>query len=85
MPTSRQDNGGNGGGGNGGGGGRGKSKTASAIATGGQRNTAIRLSIGKFFDTINVYMADKADTAELERVILQALNRSLAIATSSER
>lgn len=76
---------GNGGGGGGKGGKAGKSKTASAIATGGQRNTAIRLSIGKFFDTINVYMADKADTAELERVILQALNRSLAIATSSER
>lgn len=77
-------NGENGGGGNGGGGGR-KGKTASAIATGGSRNTSIQVSIGKFFDTINVYMADKADTAELERTILQCLNRSLAIATSSDR
>ena len=80
------ENGENGGGGNGGGGGGGrKGKTASAIATGGSRNTSIQVSIGKFFDTINVYMADKADTAELERTILQCLNRSLAIATSSDR
>ena len=79
------ENGENGGGGNGGGGGGRKGKTASAIATGGSRNTSIQVSIGKFFDTINVYMADKADTAELERTILQCLNRSLAIATSSDR
>lgn len=88
--TDPELNGGNGeGGGTGGGGGTsggaGKNKTASDIATGGTRNTSIQLNIGKFFDSINVYMADKADTAELERVILQSMNRALAIATSSDR
>lgn len=84
--TDPELNGGNGeGGGTGGGGGAGKNKTASDIATGGTRNTSIQLHIGKFFDSINVYMADKADTAELERVILQSMNRALAIATSSDR
>ena len=41
--------------------------------------------IGKFFDNINVYMNDKTDTAELERTILQSINRALAIATSTDR
>ena len=78
-------NGGNGGDGSGGnGGGKGGKKTAEAIATGGTRNTSINMSISKFFDCINVYMNDKTDTAELERVILQSINRSLAIATSTE-
>ena len=76
---------GGGSGGGSGGGGAGKNKTASDIATGGTRNTSIHLNIGKFFDSINVYMADKADTAELERVILQSMNRALAIATSTDR
>jgi len=76
---------GNGGDGSGGsGGGKGGKKTAEAIATGGTRNTSINMSISKFFDCINVYMNDKTDTAELERVILQSINRSLAIATSTE-
>ena len=71
-------------GGDGSGGGKGGKKTAEAIATGGTRNTSINMSISKFFDCINVYMNDKTDTAELERVILQSINRSLAIATSTE-
>ena len=29
-------------------------------------------------------MMDRADTQEIERVVLQALNRSLAIATSTD-
>lgn len=65
--------------------GKGAKKTAEAAATGGTRNTSITMTISKFFDNINVYMADKTDTAELERVILQSLNRSLAIATSTDR
>lgn len=65
-------------------GGKGGNKTASAIATGGTRNTSITMHISKFFDNINVTMADKTDTGELERIILQSLNRSLAIATSTE-
>lgn len=84
LGSGNGGNNGNGGGGGGKGGGS-KGKTASAIATGGTRNTSNNMSIGKFFDTINVYMADKADTAELERTILQCLNRSLAIATSTDR
>lgn len=85
LGSNGNGGGGNGNGGGGGGKGGGKGKTASAIATGGTRNTSINMNIGKFFDTINVYMADKADTAELERTILQCLNRSLAIATSTDR
>ena len=43
------------------------------------------MNIAKFFDNINVYMNDKTDTAELERVVLQSINRSLAIATGGGR
>lgn len=60
-------------------------KSAEEIATGGKRSTAITMNISKFFDTINVHMSDKADTAELERVVVQCINRSLAIATSTDR
>lgn len=65
--------------------GHGGRKSAEALATGGTRNTSITMNISKFFDNINVYMNDKADTAELERTILQSMNRALAIATSTER
>lgn len=65
--------------------GRGGRKSAEALATGGTRNTSITMNISKFFDNINVYMNDKTDTAELERTILQSMNRALAIATSTER
>ncbi len=71
-------------GGKGGKGGKSR-KTAEALATGGTRNTSITMSIGKFFDNIYVTMADKTDTAELERIVLQSMNRALAIATSTER
>lgn len=60
-------------------------KTAEALATGGTRNTSITMNISKFFDNIYVTMADKTDAAELERIILQCINRSLAIATSTDR
>lgn len=60
-------------------------KIAEALATGGTRNTSITMNISKFFDNIYVTMADKTDTAELERIILQSMNRSLAIATSTDR
>lgn len=73
-------------GGEGGEGGKGaKSKDASAIATGGQRNTSITMNIGKFFDTLQVTMMDKTDTADLETIVVQSLNRALAIATSTDR
>ena len=64
---------------------KGGRKSAEEIATGGTRNTSISMHIGKFFDNINVYMNDKTDTAELERTILQSINRALAIATSTDR
>ena len=60
-------------------------KTAEALATGGTRNTSITMNIGKFFDNIYVTMADRTDTAELERIVLQSMNKALAIATSTER
>ena len=46
---------------------------------------AITMNISKFFDTIHVHMTDKTDTLELERIVVQCLNRSLAIATSTDR
>ena len=75
-----------GGSGKSGGKGKGKSgnKTAEALATGGTRNTSITMNISKFFDNINVTMTDRTDTAELERTVLQCMNRALAIATSTE-
>lgn len=73
------------GGENGGGKGKGGNRVGDAIATGGTRNSTINISIGKFFDSINVQMTDKADTAELERTVLECMNRALAIATSSDR
>lgn len=72
-------------GGKGGKGGKKGNKTAEALATGGTRNTSITMNISKFFDNIYVTMADKTDTAELERIVLQSMNRALAIATSTER
>ena len=75
---------GKGGKGNSGKGGKGN-KTAEALATGGTRNTSITMNIGKFFDNIYVTMADRTDTAELERIVLQSMNRALAIATSTDR
>lgn len=71
-------------GGSGNGTGKNGKHTAESIATGGTRNTSVTLNISKFFDNINVYMNDKTDTAALERVILQSINRSLAIATGVE-
>ena len=59
-------------------------KTAEAIATGGSRPTTINISIAKLIERFEVTMMDRADTNEIERVVLQALNRSLAIATSTD-
>ena len=66
-------------------GGRGGKSTAEALATGGSRSSNIHITIGKFFDNIQVTMNDKTDTAELERVVLQCMNRALSIATSTDR
>lgn len=60
-------------------------RSAEEIATGGRRSTNITMNISKFFDTLHVHMTDKADTAELERIVVQSMNRALAIATSTDR
>lgn len=66
------------------GGNGGSRKTAEALATGGTRSTHITMHISKFFDNINVTMTDKTDTSGIERVVLQCINRALAIATSTD-
>jgi hypothetical protein len=60
-------------------------RSAEEIATGGRRSTSITMNISKFFDTLHVHMTDKADTAELERIVVQSMNRALAIATNTDR
>lgn len=60
-------------------------KTGEALATGGSRPTNITISIGKLIETMKIMMMEKADTAEMEKLVLQALNRSLAIAQSTEQ
>lgn len=58
---------------------------ANEITAGGTRNTQITVNITKFFDYLNVTMMDKTDTTEIQRVILEAMNRSLETAMSSAR
>lgn len=58
---------------------------ANEITTGGIRNTQITVNITKFFDYLNVMMMDKADTAEIQRVVLECMNRSLETAMSAAR
>lgn len=58
---------------------------ANQITTGGTRNTQITINISKFFDYLNVTMMDKTDTTELQRVILETMNRSIETATSAAR
>lgn len=48
-----------------------------------EKTVNIELSIGKFFEDLNVTMTDKSDTAELERRFVEMLNRSLEIALGS--
>lgn len=64
---------------------KGRSGSGNAIATGGQRNTTINMTIGKLIENIYVRMMDKASTAELEQEVLRSVNRALGIATSAER
>lgn len=58
---------------------------ANEITTGGTRNTQITVNITKFFDYLNVTMMDKADTAEIQRVVLECMNRGLETAMSAAR
>lgn len=59
--------------------------SSESIITGGTRNTQITMNIGKFFDYLNVTMMDKADSREIQRIVLESINRSLEIATSAAR
>lgn len=59
-------------------------KSGNAIATGGQRNTTINMTIGKLIETINVRMSSKEDSSELDEAVLRSVNRALAMATSTE-
>lgn len=58
---------------------------ANEITAGGTRNTQITINITKFFDYLNVTMMDKTDTTELQRVVLECMNRSLETAMSAAR
>lgn len=59
--------------------------TSSASAlSGGNRTTPIQITIGKFFDSLNVYMEEALDTRQIEDIVTECLTRSLAIATSTE-
>ena len=59
--------------------------TAEAIATGGTRTASVTVNIQKFFDTMNVTMAAATDTAALERIVLECMNRSIETAMSAAR
>lgn len=58
---------------------------ANSISTGGTRNTQITINISKFFDYLNVTMMDKADTTQIQRIVLESMNRALETATSAAR
>lgn len=58
---------------------------ANNITAGGTRNTQITINISKFFDYLNVTMMDKADGSEIERIVLESMNRALETATSAAR
>lgn len=58
---------------------------ANEITAGGTRNTQITINITKFFDYLNVTMMDKTDSTELQRVVLECMNRSLETAMSAAR
>lgn len=60
-------------------------KGSEQAVTGGTRNTQITMNIGKFFDYLNVTMMDKADSREIQRIVIESINRSLEIATSAAR
>lgn len=62
----------------------GKNTTESAI-TGGTRNTTINLQIGKLIETFTTYMNGVTDRKEIEKLVLEAINRAIEIGLSSAR
>ena len=62
----------------------GKSTTESAI-TGGTRSTTINIQIGKLIETFTTYMNGVTDRKEIEKLVLEAINRAIEIGLSSAR
>lgn len=60
------------------------SKVANDITTGGTRNTSITLNIGKFWEDINVFPAERVDD-KISKVVLESVNRALEAAMSAAR
>ena len=58
---------------------------ANDITTGGTRNTSITMTIGKFWDDINIYPSEEIDMNTFSKKVIEAINRSLEIATSAAR
>ena len=61
------------------------SNVANDITTGGTRNTTINVTVGKFWEDINVFPAEDMNLNEISRKVLEAINRSLEAATSAAR
>ena len=74
-----------GGGGGGGTGGSAGAQRAGNITAGGSRSTNVTVNIQKFFDSINVTMMDRADSGELQRIILECMNRAMEVALTTAR
>lgn len=58
---------------------------ANDITTGGTRNTTINVTVGKFWEDINVFPAEDMNLNELSKKVIEAINRSLEVATSAAR
>lgn len=65
--------------------GTGNEGKANNITAGGTRNTQITINISKFFDYLNVTMMDKADGREIEKIVIESMNRALETASSAAR
>lgn len=74
-----------GGGGGGGTGSNAGAQRAGNITAGGSRSTNVTVNIQKFFDSINVTMMDRADSGELQRIILECMNRAMEVALTTAR
>ena len=60
------------------------STVANDITTGGTRNTSIILNIGKFWEDINIFPAERVDE-KISKVVIESVNRALESAMSAAR
>ena len=65
-------------------GGNSAATVANDITTGGTRNTSITLNIGKFWEDINIFPAERVDE-KISKVVIEAVNRALESAMSAAR